>query len=332
MTTNAELFARAALLAALSLVACDGDSSSDPDGIPRPGASEVADVVRMCLLNNACGYQSLLGLPADMCTDRVLDAFAASHYEYSPEHRLRHTRMLECSRTATSCDAYVSCANFDATCSRTLAGSCQGTVRDSCSTPGGGPPLVDCAPLGMTCDDSGQTAACVLPAGEAECTDPGVSTCDGDSRVHCRQRAGGGAGLIRETCPAGTTCQVDGTQAECSPTPGACAAEAASCDGDTVVYCMNQGGNGLRELRIDCAAADRTCGSDARQNVVCVPRATDCEAPSAGQSTARCDGTQLEVCVEGRLERVDCTALGRATCMPVPAIPGAQPATVTCAP
>ncbi len=321
-----------ALALALALSGCGGTTSNDAGAVDA-GASPgvLGEIAQVCLMNNVCGFQSNLGLAADLCAEGLAVQAAAHVVERSPENHARNMRMLECVRTATSCDEYVSCVRFGVPCGGTVAGSCQGTVADRCSTPGGGylPPIFDCALVGMTCEEAG-AAMCVLPASAPECAGAvGTSSCDGNVRVHCRARSGGGAAELREECPAGTTCMGTATTSACMPMPGSCAAEAATCEGDVAVWCLEQDGV-LLEQRLDCAAAGRRCAPDARGIARCVPIATECVAPADGSSTARCDGNTLEVCLEGRLERVDCTSVGRSTCTMVPEIPGIQRATVAC--
>lgn len=316
-----------ALVLALALVACDGGGPSPTDGGPGAdggGNPPADDIVRMCMLNNACQYQSLLGLAADLCTNRVLNARQNNVVTYSPEQTLRHARMIECARTATSCDEYIDCAGFGGTCSGTVAGSCQGTIADRCSTPGDNylPPLFDCALLGMTCSN----AMCELPASAPDCT---ADHCDGDTLVLCRPREGGDQGELRVDCPSGNTCVSDGSAAACMPPMNSCAAESAACEGNVAVWCIENGGS-LVEIRSDCGAAGRVCMPDARGVARCMPTGTECTPAGDGPSTARCDGNTLEVCVEGYLQRLDCASVGRTTCGPVPGIPGVQADTVGC--
>lgn len=304
------------------------DAGAADVSLTPPGTSDVA---RVCLMNNVCGFQSSLGLAADLCAARWSEERASGLVSSSPEVTARNARMVECARTSSSCDDYVACVRFGASCSGAVAGSCQGTIADRCSTPGGDylPPVFDCALLGMSCEDAGE-ATCVLPTSAPPCDGPaGTSTCDGNTRVHCRPRSGGGVGALREPCPEGATCQVDGASTVCLPAPASCAAESASCVGDVAVWCLERAGE-LLEQRLDCASVARRCAPDARGIARCAPVATDCTAPPDGTSSARCDGDALEVCLEGRLERMDCRSVGRSRCANVPAIPGVQAATVAC--
>lgn len=322
------------VLVLVTVSACSGlvpDAAPSSDAGVSSGSPIVDGIARACLMNNACGFQSDLGLPADKCVDRLTQELVDGYVQRSPEGTSRNAQMIECARTSTSCDDYVRCVRFGGTCSGTVAGSCQGTIADRCSTPGGNtlPPIFDCARLGMTCEKTRETT-CVLPATAPACSGAvGSSTCDGNTRVHCRARAGGGAAALREDCPSGSTCIAVGTSTGCAPSVGTCAAESARCEGDVLMACAKLDGQ-LRELRTDCAKSGRRCLADAKGVGACVPRAEECTRPARGESSARCNGNALEVCIEGRLARVDCASVGRSECKAVPAIPGAQAATVAC--
>lgn len=275
------------------------------------------EVLRMCRMVHACGYTTAqFGIPSDICAERALGLLAAGVEVDSPEQRVRYARMASCAQTAASCDAYTRCVDFDMPCNGTATPTCAGAVALRCSTPGGNhlPRSFDCATVGQTC----MGGVCVLPAGPSECTNPGGVRCDGDVRVWCRPRAGGGNGEVREPCPTGTRCGASSSSAVCQPMPP-CAAPAARCDGDTAVVCAAAAGpDGTRvmaESRSNCAAIGRRCATNARGLAQCVPTATECPAlqPNA-PSTARCDGTAITVCLEGTTTRIDCPSVGRTTC------------------
>ena len=327
------------LLTMLLLFACDEGSNSGADTHASDASvspSDTANVVRMCLLNNACGYQSLLSVPADTCVERVLGARMTQVLFDEPATVLRHARMLECAGSAASCDDYISCVNFDATCSYTVKGSCQGTVRDACSTPGGGPPIIDCALMGMTCDDT-DGAMCVVPASAADC-EAGTQRCEGNQRVYCSRRADGRFGEFHAGCPDGLSCLSNGSDVYCGKPIEPCAAQAGTCEGDVAVLCGPWAGDDKNvEMRMDCGAVGRACERiEAEEGTwaECVDTGTECTTRGSGEGTsARCDGDAIEVCIEGRLERITCPSVGRTHgCVILPALPGGiQPATPVCA-
>ncbi len=318
-----------------AMAACDGGASpADAGGDAAPGADAAADVaapsatdavVRMCLMNTACGYQTRFFREADRCVNRALELLAGRAEVDTPEHRLHFARMVECARTSATCDAYVRCADFGVACSGVVQPRCDGSVRNACSTPGGNfqPRTFDCAALA-----GGSCAAgdCVYPAAGASCASPGQGRCDGNARVFCRAGAGGGGAVeLRDPCPAGTQCVGPATFGTADPVCyplAACAAQSLRCDGDVVVLCNTMGGS-LVELRTDCAAVGRRCATDARGRAACVPRATEC-TPAASGTTATCDGGAVRVCIEGRLQRIECASVGRTSCAIVGNVPVCQ--------
>ncbi len=325
------------MLGLLGGVACgtsNDDSGSPPGdggGASSDGGSSptTSDVVRVCMLNNACGNQSPLGLAADTCVESVLKARLYGHVTEAPEQTHRYERMFECARTAKTCSEYLACTRFGGTCEGTVAGSCQGTIAYACSSPGRSeqPPIFDCALVGATCEPSGSGGVCVQPASAPACTSD--ARCDGNTRVVCRPKAGGGTGELRSDCPAGTTCLSDGRAAACLAESKPCAALGSQCEGDTAVLCAGQG-DSLSEVRSGCAAVGRKCALDEKNVARCVPIASDCTAATGYANTTRCDGTTLEVCIEGRVERLDCASVGMTSCTVSPGIPSVRPDTATC--
>jgi hypothetical protein len=278
---------------------------------------------------HACGYTTArYRTVADItCLSTVLQQRAASTEMDSIEQRARFARMRACAAMHTTCDAFVRCADFDTPCSGSATASCVGNVAVRCSTPGGNhlPRIIDCAAVGQTC----QAGVCAVPASAPACAADETSSsvrCDGNTRVWCRPRVGGGNGELREPCPGGTVCRAGSGDAVCAPANPSCAAESARCEGDTTVYCLRgdpqpDGSRPLVELRSDCAAIGARCMPDARGIARCVPTATECMSPTAsGPTTATCEGNVVSVCMNGTRARIDCTAVGRARCgtvMPV---------------
>lgn len=294
---------------------------------PRDAATSSATeaIIRMCLMNNACGYQTRFFREADRCVEQALSRIAERAEAVTPEHALHFARMVECARTAATCADYTRCADFGVACSGVVQPRCDGTVRNACSTPGGNfqPRTFDCAAWsGGSCAGG----ACVYPSAGATCASPGAARCDGDTRVYCRQGATGAGGVeLRAACPAGTRCvgpSAFGTgDVSCYPL-GTCAAEALRCDGDTLVYCGSMGGS-LVELRSDCAAVGRRCGANARGQSACVPAATECAAATSGTS-GTCEGGAIRVCIEGRVRRIDCASVGLGACAVTAGVPGCR--------
>lgn len=288
----------------------DGGTTTVDGGAP---SGAVADIIHMCLVTEACGYQTIFGLPAESCAQSALDLIARGGEVHTPEHRKHFEKMIACAKGATSCDAYVKCADFDVPCTGSAQPTCNGNVAVRCSTPGANymPRTFDCSLLGGTC----VSGDCVYPAA-GSCADSSTASCNGNTRVWCRPAMGGGYTTLEDPCPAGTTCFAQGDTAFCQSLKS-CAAIGSSCDGETAVICTNLDGE-LFEARSDCSRVNRTCAVDSRGVARCVPKATEC-TPPAGGTSGTCNGTSVQVCIEGSLNSIDCTTLGKQSCGGSPA-------------
>jgi hypothetical protein len=287
------------------------DASIAPDGSASTG-SPLDAITRMCMMNNACGYQSRYFREADRCVSNAVRVMLLSE-QHSPEHRIHFARMVECARTATTCAQYVRCADFGIALSGMVMARCNGTVLDQSSTPGGqGPRTFDCAAWsGGTCSGS----QCVYPL-TTPCTNINQSRCDGTTRVWCRATSTPGMGTeIREPCPSGMECMgattYSASDVACTPALRSCAAAGVRCDGDAVVMCAmdpRPGMTGFIEQRTDCARAGLRCGMDERGRPACLPTAMECMAAAnpasavktAGERAAR-RGVKL-VCLQHRAD------------------------------
>lgn len=302
------------------------DAVSTPDSA-TPAGTALDAITRMCMMNNACGYQSIYLREADRCVDTAIRKMLLSEQE-RPEHRIHFRRMVECARTATNCANYVRCADFDIVLSGVVTPGCRGNVADQSSTPGvRGPRTFDCSAL------SGGTCAggyCVYPL-TTPCTAVGQSRCDGATRVWCRATSTPDMGTeIREACPDAMECQgstmYSTSDVVCMPPLRPCTAPAARCDGDTAVFCTSDPRPGMSafiEQRQDCARAGLRCVTDSRGRPSCAPSAEECMAATSGTSGV-CDGSAIRVCVQGRSLRLDCPTVGATRCEIYPGIPEAN--------
>ncbi len=294
--------------------AASSDSTPSTDAAAPSGA--IAELVQMCKMVHACGYTTArFGVPADVCLENALSYLELGYEVDSPEQRNKYQRMASCAAKETSCDAFVKCADYDGTCSGSATPSCKGSILDRCSTPGGNhlPRIFDCAALGQTCEGG----ACVIAPGSPDCDDPSGGRCDGDDRIWCRPRAGGGNGeTAPEPCPTGTTCVENGGNLVCAPAIETCAAERFECEGDDVVLCRKQGGV-LQEMRIRCGAVGRKCAPDAKGNPACLPVASECAVPGGDDKSSKstCEGANVSVCLDGVKTTLDCAAHGMGPCM-----------------
>jgi hypothetical protein len=185
---------------------------------------------------------------------------------------------------------------------------CDGEVFTGCGD--GGQVSVDCSRFGLSCDPAGM---CV-PAPPVACdgTEPPTCTAQGEV-LACDRRA------MRKT-----PCQAQGfvcTNGKCTGDGATCVSDSPfdtlgqpfgmSCSGNTLQACL-----GGRTTSIDCATqgpgfscqsfdGSFFCGLGAE----CVP-ANDGSSPEP----ATCDGTTLNFCNAGRVEHLECTALGFTGC------------------
>jgi hypothetical protein len=175
---------------------------------------------------------------------------------------------------------------------------------------------VDCGRLGKSCVVIGALAECVETSTE-ECEPNTPASCSADGRpVRCR---GGHAQYSVACSTLGLTCTGDGALTYCSGSAGACAAIQASadyvsydgerCAGDNLVACV-----GGREATVDCSTSirDASCWTSGDAQSAYCGLGNEC-APDRAAS-AECDGNRIVVCNLGRVERIDCTALGFARC------------------
>jgi hypothetical protein len=171
-----------------------------------------------------------------------------------------------------------------------------------------------CGSLGMQCSADGD--ACVPDAGAAACTSDHEATCVDGHPLTC----------LNGHLTPGADCAAWGLECGISPLSGeaacvgsgpACSEGSASsyslpfenglgCSGDTLRICA-----GGQEHELDCAsmAAGFSC-QEAGGTFFC-GLASEC-APSVKDES--CDGATLRFCHAGKLEAVDCTALGFTGC------------------
>jgi hypothetical protein len=163
-------------------------------------------------------------------------------------------------------------------------------------------------------------------------------SCDDSLAIHvdCPKLFGAGVGCKNDACSAGSTCT--GTSSTCKggyavdckngqeeyewpPCPlvglkcqgGSCvgpdeACTTSKCEGDVAALCVNGGFK-----RLDCAALGPgfTCKTTA-SGVAC-RQGTQCD-PATSKKAETCNGDKLTVCHAGKIETVDCKALGFSGC------------------
>lgn len=229
----------------------------------------------------------------------------------APRTYFRSSAQLECLANAScGCDAIEHCLGWTyAQAPANCVGRCEADVFTGCGDEV--QVTVDCSRYGLTCD---QAANCVAEAA-APCDGSESATCSADGEVlFCDDDF-----MRRAPCQSlGFSC-VDG---KCTGGGPACAEPASglselvdlkgtACAGATLTACI---GGGRAEVDcttygpgFTCQSVDGSffCGLAAE----CVPAANQASAQPAS-----CDGNRLRFCSAGRLETLDCLALGFSGC------------------
>jgi len=269
---------------ALLLAACGGEEI-----LP------LETLTRGCLARNAC---DVLAYP------RVADC-VAGYYDLQLYYGLGavYAKAYRCAAAIKGdCVAIAQCFGVQRggpRCEKSFVGSCDGARALSCDLISGQSYSEDCALAGLSC------AVPTSGGFSARCS-PGA--CDASFRRRCQgTRAESCAdGLIEVVdCAArGQTCLEAGGAASCvGASSESCASGQPRCEGQIAVSCV-----GGRVARQDCSArpSRRRC-----QDGVCVEAGTEC-----GGEVDRCQGVDLEACLEGSWQRFDCGALGFLGCQP----------------
>jgi hypothetical protein len=219
----------------------------------------------------------------------------------------------ECLATAGGgCDAAATCLGWsleptDEEC----AASCTGSVFAYCAE--GYRQQVDCGALGLGCDPE---AFCVDGQAEACDRDTFVNTCDGttpricdDGAVHRGPDCAAlGLGCAEGSCIGlGTACTGGSRSYQ-----GDVFYDGIACDGATLVACVDG-----HEHRLDCASLAPGFACHGVDGVAFCGLAAECvpAAPAEGSGPDElCEGSTLVFCNAGRVERIDCVALGFQGC------------------
>jgi hypothetical protein len=260
------------------------------------GPVSPSEIARACAFEVSCLSDPPL-LPGGSCVTQFELGLTVGGIFFGPSAEdLR--RYVDCAIAGPDCATVVDCATRSHGASWCNGGgnSCDGNTVVRCQG-GIGLELEECdTGAGDTCSVDG--------AGYADCNagtcDPKVpARCDGNRAVRCDSDGieyieDCGDNLIIETC-------FDG---RCVP-PGSTSCDPPTCDGAAIALCGGQ-------LRVDCSDFAGHCVAS-NGDATCVPDATDCD----DNSPDRCNGTALELCVNGKYFSIDCASLGLRTCGPV---------------
>ncbi len=283
--------------------ACHAQPVANPK-VPAPTALNADEIALVAAVVGAC-------VPDDG-TDRN-----AAHL-WSPEvatarFYYRFALQAHCLAQANcGCDAIAQCAGFDEREDAECKPGCAGTISTECGD--GLRQDLDCGAFGLTCQDG----KCVDGAFSA-CDDAMFTpSCDSDGRpVFCAN----GATLHGPDCAAlGLVCDRGSCVGSGDACPNVSHGEAGdvisdgiSCSGDMLQACVNG-----KTAELDCSLQGASFSCQTANGVhfcglasECVP--ADDYSPSA-TNPVTCDGSKVVFCNAGRLEHVDCAALGFTGC------------------
>jgi len=282
------------------LGACHAEPDLTPT-LPAPSALDPDLVARAAVVLGAC-------MPDDGVPRSAAHIWLA--HLGSPQIVTRFGEQLECLANAScGCAAIEHCLGFvyrlpPADC----PSICQGEVFSGCGD--GAQVSIDCTRFGLSCD----------PAGI--CAEPPSVVCDGTEAATCT--AQGEVLACERSVLRKAPCQANGFSCvggACAGSGSACVGSAPSdegsqplgtgCSGDTLQACL-----GGQTTSIDCATQGPGFSCQARDGSFFCGLAAEC-VPADNYSTPvpqTCDGTTVSFCNAGRLEHLECTALGFSGC------------------
>ncbi|MBI4957841.1 MAG: hypothetical protein HY908_37900 [Myxococcales bacterium] len=274
-------------------------------GAGGAGGNALDAVVRACALATSCAGDAD-GWPR-FSPSVCVDAFARLGWDYQSPSSLPDpdlaARLLACATPGTSCADFRSCWGGDwVGLSRCREGGyCVGNAITSWQ----GGPSFDCGAIGGTCMDlwSGALRAC---CNAAPCSTTTDIACTGTVATFC---GGWGEHVTFDCGPSGRTCNPGTSYWEpCSGTGAPCTAtDPVTCAGAVASYC-----SAGRLAEQDCAGVwSATACAQGDTYGPCRPAGVAC---SPLDDPGSCQGTDLEVCVDGTYRTVSCTALGFDVC------------------
>jgi hypothetical protein len=293
----------------------NGDATTSGDGTVGPGPTgpiDPAAAARAALFIASC--------TSDDGVQRTLEQL----YLRRTTNAYRSRAVIDClASKANGCAAMTDCIGIrysgdggcgDASCVDNVYNECQGAgFRLS----------VDCTKTGRTCVPQ-RSVYCAGP-GETVCTpETTAGTCEGTTPVSCVDgltMRGTDCAVHGTTCGVLYTYQTGGSMMGCKGTGPACTAPSSDddavttswrglrCENGKLVGCVAEA-----EATLDCAqsAVGFTCfdapDSGVGFTAYCGTSAECSRLPAA------CDGTSVVMCNGGKIEKLDCTALGFTGC------------------
>jgi hypothetical protein len=278
-----------------------------------PGSRDPKVLARAAVVVGSC--------IADDGIDRNLDYMWASSVNHG-RYWNRTAMQADCLAAAhCGCGAVEYCLGWEQRQgSGASAPICTGSNFTWCDEPAPGRFVclsVDCAAVGLTCDEN---AICVeAPVRACVVANAGQMSCNGVGRVNlCSTGLADGATLVGAAdCPAAGLACIDG---QCVGSGAACTANVFSSEGDLRLAGLSCSGAmmdacvGGKHATIDCSkvAPGFTCQTFSGQSFCGL--GSECLPGNLGPTAAKCEGNMVVFCNAGRVERVDCTSLGFTGC------------------
>jgi hypothetical protein len=282
-----------------------GECRRAPEGAPRlPAPTELSpdEVARAAAVMGSC-------LPDDGVA-RNASHFWLAHLS-APRLYTRYGAQVHCLANANcGCSAVEHCLGVTLGAPlEPCESGCVGSVFSGCDDEGR--VTIDCGRVGLACEPAascvdGQAVAC-LDGDPATCTSEGeVAYCDDDFRRIAPCQSAGLSCVGGKCVGGGEACADMGGSSE-QPIP----LLGLGCDGQQLSVCV-----GGRKATVSCAEQGPGFGCHSRDGLSFCGLAGEC-TPALGVTSATptsCDENVLTFCNAGRLERIDCLALGFSGC------------------
>jgi hypothetical protein len=247
-------------------------------------------------LIDACVRATACGLKAYPRVANCIEAYYSRHRVYGQGPI--YNGIYGCLNGAGSCEEMARCFGVDADagrCDRDFEGRCDGDTAVLCDLVDDRVYRLDCGAGGLTCGvrPSESFSATCTTGGCDESFEP---RCDGARALTCN------AGVVSvDQCDTlGLVC----SEGSCRGSGEACSnSHRPSCDGNVAVGC-----SGGKVARIDCGALPQNSRC---QGGACRPGGDDCV-----DDFDRCDGDDLQSCLDGRWKTISCSGLGLRACEP----------------
>lgn len=263
-------------------------------------------VARACAFVAACAAQ----LAHDVRASQCVEWFAYRDWPHAGLTGLGPSmldRLLACA-PAASCKAFRSCYGgswVGPTVCR--EGSCSGSMLGSY---GNSALFLECDKLGATCVDlaTGALRACCA---SKTCSGTSTTTCDPQSSTKGTECLLGVSHDF-DCAPVGKVCS-ESPSLLCQGAGGACdPASTVSCKGSLAQHCMGNADGSGNLATVDCSKTvfRSACNAGGSSDTPCRPAGSACGPSFAGA----CQGSGLQLCVDGQQVTVDCVGLGFDLC------------------